>query len=549
MRLKDEIKTWDGATVLGVGVMVATTVLAAVIVLGSQLWALLAGTSLPWNPVRLALMLWRGNLEMSWSWWACCALVVVLPLVLWLWVRRARRGKGRRRVRGDQAAHRTGKPGDTRSLMPVQARAKAERLGVTSKVCGLPVGRAVRTGKPLVTDFESVCTGVAGPRTGKTTCWVIPRILVAPGAVVSTSNKRDVVDATREARQEQGRCWVFDPQGIADEPQRWWWNIMDYVTDAVSARALAEIFQDTTRPPEAQVSAYFDAAARDLVACLLLAAARSGRPLTELHTWLNDLNDDEPVVLLKDAGENLSADTLRGIMALVPETRSGVYGSASTMMSFLLNAQAIRWVTPSPWLEQLDPREFVKSTDTLFALSQEGRGSATPIVTALTVAVTEAAVEHAKTQPAGRLSVPMLIELDEAANVCKWRELPDMYSHFGSRGICVDTVLQSWSQGVTAWGEAGMKKLWSASNVKVYAGGVSERAFLSDLSELIGSWWADSIQVSHSSQGQSTSRSLQSQQRNIATVSDLQALPPGRAWVFASGATPVLAELVPWWRN
>ena len=40
------------------------------------------------------------------------------------------------------------------------------------------------------------------------------------------------------------------------------------------------------------------------------------------------------------------------------------------------------------------------------------------------------------------------------------------------------TILQSWSQGVDVWGESGMKKLWSAANIKVYGGGVSETAFL-----------------------------------------------------------------------
>ena len=58
-----------------------------------------------------------------------------------------------------------------------------------------------------------------------------------------------------------------------------------------------------------------------------------------------------------------------------------------------------------------------------------------------------------------------------------------MYSHFGSRGIVVDTLLQSWSQGTARWGDAGMKKLWSAANVAVYGGGVKEKEFLSLLSE------------------------------------------------------------------
>jgi len=81
---------------------------------------------------------------------------------------------------------------------------------------------------------------------------------------------------------------------------------------------------------------------------------------------------------------------------------------------------------------------------TLYSLSKEGRGTAGPLVTALTVAVVEPAAQSA----GGRLATPLVGVLDEAANVCRWRELPNLYSHYGSRGIVLDTVLQSWSQGV-----------------------------------------------------------------------------------------------------
>lgn len=67
----------------------------------------------------------------------------------------------------------------------------------------------------------------------------------------------------------------------------------------------------------------------------------------------------------------------------------------------------------------------MRSSGTLYSLSKEGRGSAGPLITALTVAVAEAAEDYAKTQPGGRLAVPMVAVLDEAANVCRWRELPN----------------------------------------------------------------------------------------------------------------------------
>lgn len=548
---KDDAQTWDATTLLLVFGLAGVAIFALVATLGAHAWAWATGVgALSWNPFDILVGLFTGTLDTTtgvWAWIAGAGVLIGLVVVVLVLVVGRSRGT---RKRGDQAAHLTGSARDIAPITTREVTAKAKRLGVCGDVVGLPVGRTVSTGAELLSSFEDVCDVIAGPRTGKTTSWVVPRIFAAPGAVVATSNKRDIVDVTRERRMSKGApVWVFDPQGIAGEPQSWWWNPLSYVTNAVQAQALTTVFIDAVRNPNASTNAFFDDAARDLVAGMLLAAAVGGLPITVLHTWLNDQTNDEPVMLLKRGGQSMMGQTVEGTMNLVAETRSGVYGGAAQIMSFLLNEDAMAWVTPTPGVPEFKPQEFVRGRATLYCLSQEGRGSASPVVTALTVAVTEAAVDYAKTQPGGRLEVPMLIELDEAANVCRWRELPDMYSHFGSRGICVDTVLQSWSQGATVWGEAGIKKLWSAANVKVYGGGVSERDFLSTLSDLIGVHWVDSTQVSSSAQGRSVSTSRASQQRPIATVADLQALPAGRAWVFASGTTAVLTHLVPWWER
>ena len=69
------------------------------------------------------------------------------------------------------------------------------------------------------------------------------------------------------------------------------------------------------------------------------------------------------------------------------------------------------------------------------------------------------------------------------------------------------------------------------------------------LSDLIGSHWVDSIQTTSSQSGSSSTRSLQAQERKIAPVHELAALPQGRAWVLASGATAVLTRLIPYWEQ
>lgn len=176
-----------------------------------------------------------------------------------------------------------------------------------------------------------------------------------------------------------------------------------------------------------------------------------------------------------------------------------------------------------------------------------GGGSCAALVAGLTIAVTEAAEELAKRSPQGRLAVPLVGVLDEAANVCRWRELPDLYSHYGSRGIVLSTILQSFSQGVEVWGKTGMEKLWSAATIKLYGGGVSEVEFLEQLSRLIGDFDLPSTSVTRSAGrngGRSTSRSVR--RERILAVADLAALPPGRVIVLGSGARPTLARTLAW---
>jgi hypothetical protein len=73
------------------------------------------------------------------------------------------------------------------------------------------------------------------------------------------------------------------------------------------------------------------------------------------------------------------------------------------------------------------------------------RGSG-PLVTALTAATLEAATDHADVSAGGRMRTPPVGILDEAANVCRWRDLPDLYTHLGSREIPIMSVFQSWSR-------------------------------------------------------------------------------------------------------
>ncbi|WP_104134096.1 type IV secretory system conjugative DNA transfer family protein [Cryobacterium sp. Y62] len=485
----------------------------------------------------------------TWILAATLVAVLVLGILVAVSVSRARR----RRSNVDGAATYMGKGRDLRALSATGAKATAHRLGVTDWL-GVPIGITVAGRHKLYGSPEDMHVDIWGPRTGKSTSRAIPAILSAPGAVLTTSNKRDVLDATRDVREAAGgRTWAFDPQRIALEEPTWWWNPLSYVTDDVKAAKLAEHFASGSRAGDARADPYFDNAGQDLLAGFLLAAALAGLPITKVFTWTTMPGEETPVDILRAHGYDQMADAVAGQVNGESRRRDSVYGTAAQMASCLKVRSIAQWVTPlggnlaGDSRPQFDPHAFVRSHDTLYSLSKEGKGTAGPLVTALTAATVEAAEELATTQTGGRLATPLLGVLDEAANVCRWHGLPDLYSHYGSRGIVLMTILQSWSQGVEVWGRDGMRKLWSAANIAVYGGGVKEPEFLNELSQMIGDY--DKHTTSTNVGRGNRSASHQVQRERTLDVADLGALPRGRAVVFASGAPATLIETVPWMRG
>lgn len=457
------------------------------------------------------------------------------------------RSRLRARTRVDGAAKLLGTGRDVASLQEKAARAKARDLHVNDAAGpGLPLGRLLRGGEAFAS-WEDTQVDIWGPRTGKSTSRVIPAIMAAPGAVIATSNKRDLVDATRDPREQLGsRCWVFDPQDMVGEQPRWWWNPLSYVTDDVKAMQLADLFAAGSAAPDAKTDSFFDPEGKDALAALLLAAALDGRPITDVYRWASEPTSAAVTVLARN-GYDLLADGLRSQIAAPDKQRSGVFGTAKKMASCLRLRGFQRWITEDGTRRpHLDVEAMIRNGDTMHLLSKEGAGTGGPLVAALTVALIEEGERVGKTSRGGRLATPMLAALDEAANIVRWPQLPDLYSHYGSRGINLMTMLQSWSQGVECWGEKGMNKLWSAANIKVYGGGVAERNFLSELSELVGDYDYIGTSVSSGSGRGSDSVSRQTSTKRIFSVAHLAEWPRGRALVLSSGNRATIVHTVPW---
>ena len=479
-----------------------------------------------------------------------CALLVLLALGVAVY---QRYGAIRRAI--DLRGRYMARAGDLRLYTQRGLEEAARKLHTTHVGLCVPIGNLVHGKQPLGSNYEMVLVCIMGPRSGKTSCLAVRQIMRHRGPVVATSNKRDIVDLTRGPRAVHGDVRVFDPQGIIGEQPTWWWNPLSYITAVPPAQQwgraaeLAGVVIAAGRTADnARTDAYFDNEAAALLATVLLAAAVADYPITECYTWLSNPRDTtaETLLMEHDATDlGLAGRAVKDIMQLTPRQRDGVLGMCRSYLSWLRDPAVLPWITRTSVNDnrpQFDPQTLISGQHTLYLISREGAGTARALTAALTVAVARTAEASASRSDSGRLPTPLLLDLDEAANVCKWPDLPDLYSHFGSKGIIPIVFLQSWAQALETWGPRGAEKLWSAANVRIVGAGQADPEFLDRVSKLVGDHDVHRRNTTHG-RGQRTIATAKQRER-ILEVSDLARMPNDRAVVLPSGAPAALMELV-----
>ncbi len=412
---------------------------------------------------------------------------------------------------------------------------------------GLALGQVdtgARRGPTVFAGWEDVVLAVMAPRSGKTTSVAIPAICSAPGAVIATSNKLDLLYTAAQRRTETSRePWIFDPQAVARVPQTWWWNPLAGITTVEEAERLAGHF---IRSVDDEKNSIWPMSATELLSALLLAANLTGADITQVYKWLADEHDPAPVTALASGGFDVLAGSLRGLGHAAPETRASVYFTARSGARCLRNPAITAWVTPPRRsMPRLDPAGFVTDRNTLYLLSKDSGGSAAPLVAALTDRVLRAGERLAEAR-GGRLDPPLVVVLDEAASVAPIHDLPKLYSHYGSRGILPVTILQSLAQGESVWGRTGIEQLWGAATIKLIGAGIDDEKVASDISKLVGDQDVATVSVTS---GRSGSRSTSLTTRPVITAAQVRALPKGTALLLATGARPVLLGLDPYYRG
>lgn len=448
-----------------------------------------------------------------------------------------------------------------RDIAPYAQRAAtkdAERLGLTTP--GLPLGKSIVGRAVMYSLWEWSMACVVGTRGGKTSCLAVPRILAAPGPVVATSVRPDLVYDTKVGREMIGTAWTLDLQGIVREKVQpglpdggsdWYWPILSDVTSYSRSEELVDVLSAAVMSADARTDAYFNSASRALLAGLQLAAALEGLEYTQVYAWTADpgLSGDHesPFEVLTRHGYGLVATDIQAKMDLTSKQRDGVYAGAQEWISFMKSPEIARWVVsdgPGERRRRFDAAAFVRSTDTLYLLSKgQGGSGGRAIVGALTQSVMRAGEEVAALQ-GGRLQVPLVLELDEAANVCRIPGLPDKFTFYGGLGIIISTYFQNPAQPEECWGVNGWRQILSSCNALLIGRGIRDEKFLPAIVEMIGARHFMQKSRSRGRGGATTSDSPHSEQ--IVPVSELVSLDTGRCILHVSGAKPIVVAMQHW---
>ncbi|MCZ9635036.1 type IV secretory system conjugative DNA transfer family protein [Rhodococcus sp. BH5] len=425
---------------------------------------------------------------------------------------------------------------------------------------GLPFGTLIGDRVRLWCDWESATCIFAGMRRGKSQAYAIPWILSTRGAVISTGNKPDVYAATALLRRREGhREWRFDPGnllGLGEPAMRF--DPLLIVRSYKLAKEVAGHFVSAAQKKNATVNSYFDSAAHKTLAAYMLAAALVRGDLVHVYEWLSAPRNTTPAEILAEYGYEILSAQVRARNQLNDRQQEGIFDMGREFLDFLGEPTFAQWVTPEDRgrvaldpdgrrrvvgvvdeRPVFDPAAFATSTDTLYAVSQHGEGSPAPLVTALIGCTIEAGRRVAGRYPRGRLPSPMLAVLDEAANICRIRDLPDMISYCGGVGIVLVPIFQSRHQGYQIW-EDDFRIVWDTANNLICLGGNRDKDMREDLSELIGQRTV--VRETRSTGSGSTSFSQSISREAIIPGDRLAAMPPNRAILAAAGNRPVLIE-------
>lgn len=408
--------------------------------------------------------------------------------------------------------------------------------------------------KQLFGQSEDSTLVIAPPRAGKTMFLAVGRVIDAPGAVLATSTRADLLQITAGPRSKKGKVWAFDVDGISGWPHQVKWNPVVGCENIEVAKRRGDAWAGAQpMGHDAKNEGFFNSKAGHVLSRLLFAAAIGGKTMADVVEWSNNLASDKPRQILRDHLEAPGAEMALSYLESLSTSRAGeTVDSVQLTLSNLLEPLALPRVMDMlscPAEEAFDIPAFLDSTDTVVLMADEEAGNGTsPIVSMFATEVIVEARKLSQTKPGARYWPPFRMVLDEAANLAAFPQMAKYMADSGGRGIEVSMFAQTFSQLRSRWGTEDAETIQSAATIKYYLPGLGTGPEVKALSELIGPYEKRNTTRTRQSRG-GISSSESFQERPIMSPKEINEIPTGTAILRYRNRTPVHIDLLPWWER
>ncbi len=458
----------------------------------------------------------------------------------------------------------------------------AQRRDITKILTKKPDGRRLTLGRldqRLVATEARHSVIVFGPtQSGKTTSLVIPALLEWEGPVVATSAKSDILNLARPARTAMGgRTMLFDPTSSTlltedddayqpdttqqlpnswsplhaieattrrrNEPERNW-----RIRQWAAARESASWLVNAARTAQAGNSdtEFWYTTAEKLLAPLLFAAVCEQQTISRVVEWIDRQETNAVNTILDRVGITEARSAWEATQNHEHRIKSASY----TTLEVVMYAYGDPDVLALSQVTDIKPRQLLDGKpNTLFVVSPSNQQERLrPLFTALISEVIHTAFQMAHNSPAGRIDPPLLVILDEAANIAPLQNLDQVASMGAGLGIQLVTAFQDLGQVQQVYGQHRATTVANNHRARLLLGGVGDTATLDYMSALIGDQIIHTTSISTDGRGGRSTTDNQ-QLRPLAPSATLRTLPDGQAVCVYGNLPPIRMNLRPWYKD
>jgi type IV secretion system protein VirD4 len=405
------------------------------------------------------------------------------------------------------------------------------------------------SGRALLAAEERQSVIVFAPtQSHKTTGLVVPALLEWKGPVLATSVKTDLLADTVAHRQTLGDVMIFDPALVTGmEPSRATplWGAGTWRGAMRVAHWLASAAK--TGSGGLEDADFWYAAAEKLLAPLLFAAASTGRTMESVVRWLDegpDANDALIEELLTDAGEPAAKRAWQATQNREERQRSSVYTTAEMIVAAFADPRVAEETKGADY----SPAALLDGgANTLYLCAPLHEQERLRTVFSMLVQEVLAVVYETVAATGKPLDPPLLLALDELANIAPIPNLAEIASTGAGQGVQLLSVFQDLAQVSSRYGRQA-STIVNNHRATVLGSGISDPDTLSYVSRVLGAGEFEQRSRSTGEKGR-RSETEGDTYRDLAPANFVRERDPGTGLLVYGHLPPAKIKLRPWYED